>query len=49
MPAVEERRIEFRAAPVFFHGGIEIADGEVAIGVVEEVVEFGDISENRPG
>ena len=39
VPAVEEIRIEFDAATVFHDSSLEIANGEVAVGIIEKVVE----------
>jgi hypothetical protein len=40
VPAVEEGGVEFDAAPQEGHGVFEIADGDAAAGVVEEVLDF---------
>jgi hypothetical protein len=39
VPAVEEIRIEFHTAAVLHDGTFEIAHGEVAVGIIEKVVE----------
>jgi hypothetical protein len=36
VPGVGKLGVEFRAAPVFFHGGFQVAEGKVAVGVVKK-------------
>lgn len=40
VPAIEEPVIESDALPVFLHRGLQVPDGEIAVGVVEQFFQF---------
>ena len=41
MPGIEEFGLELGAASILFGGGFQIAESEIAIGVVEKLLDFG--------